>query len=194
MAARDARSPDALRRYLDRRLSGLFAPSVALLPPSPLAEPDDPQLWIKPAFDATPDDPMAAIAGANPRTGDAVIVFTDGDPAPMGSVLLACLGAQEFADVMHVGHVARLQGSAYLHAHGLDAALFLAPAALKYSAKVAHRPRGALAGWRIFLIVPITEDEFRMGRQDPDLLFAHFDAVGRDLMTVRAPYRIPAAE
>lgn len=181
---------DPLVDYLDRRLPAALAPCVPLSVPAPGADRADPRLWTKPLRESPGE--LAVVVAANGHTRDALLTFSDGDPGALAPVLLACLAERQMGLFTPApGAVARVDGSDYLAARGLAGLLFLVPATLNHAARIAQRPRGALAGWTLHLVVPITDDEFRMARQDPELLFAHFVAVHRDLMTVEPPFRIP---
>lgn len=180
-----------LKDYVDRMVSQRWAACIELSVPNPQRDHLDPVVWTKAADTSSADDPMHLVVAAHARTRTALLNFTDGNMNEVAGVLIAALVAQQNSPFLGAGHVTRLEGSPYLAERGLVAALFLFPDAVYWSTDVDHRPIGELAGWHLYLVVPITEDEYLLGRRDIEALFRRFEEGRRDLMTVQPPFRIP---
>jgi hypothetical protein len=138
-----------------------------------------------------PDQLNLVLAGLD-AARTAFMTFTDGSVLEVANLLVnSCFDVARGAPA-HVSHVLKLADSAYLEQHGLAGAIYLHPGTISYARRVAHTPREELAGWRVFLVVFLTPQEYELGKRDSDRLFEQFERVHRDLMTVHAPYTIPA--
>lgn len=176
----------ALVHYLDRRVSSRFLPAHFPWPIRGGASGAEPGAFLKSAAcnGETGEDDIHLVVCAHPGIRTGLLNFTDDEPEIILGTLLAALATEQIAPVLHVCHLSRVRGSARLCERRIEGLIFLRPATLAFTRRVAHAPRGVLAGWRLYLVVPLSAFECELARRDVDALFAHFEAVDRDLLSL----------